>query len=187
MKRKRQRARVLRSRRVFGGRVFEVYRETVSEPPLRGRARPRPALREIVRHGGSVVVLPVFPDGRVLLVRQYRHAAGDFLWELVAGHIERGERPGSAARRELQEETGYRARRWQRLAEFFPTPGFLTEKMVLYRASGLRAGRARPEGDEQIEARAFPRAELARLVRRKQLRDGKTLIGVLLELARGGA
>ncbi len=140
--------------------------------------------RSIIRHQGSAVMMAVDEKKRVLLVRQYRHAVGGFLWELVAGHIERGERALAAARRELLEETGFRARRFERWAEFFPTPGFLSEKMVLFRATGLRAGRARPEADEALEARAFSRSALRRLLRRKQLRDGKTLIGVLLELGR---
>jgi len=117
-------------------------------------------------------------------VRQYRHAAGGFLWELVAGHIEAGERALAAARRELKEETGYQAQRFERLLTFFSTPGFLTEQMHVYRATGLRAGRARPEADEEFEVRAFTRRELERLVRKGKLRDGKTLVGVLLELRR---
>jgi len=179
-------ATIRNSQVVFRGRIFRVRRDWVEEPALRGGPN-RPAMREIVEHAGSVVVLPVFPDGRILLVRQYRHAAGDFLWELVAGHIERGERPLAAARRELMEETGYRARRFEHLATFFPTPGFLTEQMHLYRATGLRAGQARPEADEEFEVRAFARRELERMMRQRKLRDGKTLVGVLLELRRGRA
>ncbi len=176
---------VVRSRQVaFRGRVFLVRRDWVEEPALRGGGTRPAAMREVVEHTGSVVVLPVFPDGRMLLVRQYRHAAEDFLWELVAGHIEPGERPLAAARRELTEETGYGARRFERLLTFFPTPGFLTEQMHLYRATGLRAGRARPETDEEFEVRAFPQRELEQMLRRGHLRDGKTLVGVLLELRR---
>ena len=166
------------------GRVFRVRRDWVEEPALRGKERRSATMREIVEHAGSVVVLPVFPDRRILLVRQYRHAADSFLWELVAGHIEPNERPVQAARRELQEETGYEARRFERLLTFFPTPGFLTEQMHLFRATGLRAGASRPEADEEFEVRAFTRRELDRLLRRGTLRDGKTLVGVLLELAR---
>jgi ADP-ribose pyrophosphatase len=176
---------VVRSRQiVFRGRVFRVRRDWVEEPALRGGTSRPTAMREVVEHAGSVVVLPVFPDGRVLLVRQYRHAAGGFLWELVAGHIETGERALAAARRELKEETGYQARQFERLLTFFSTPGFLTEQMHLYRATGLRAGRARPEADEEFEVRAFTRRELERLVRQRKLHDGKTLVGVLLELRR---
>ena len=169
---------------VFRGQLFRVRRDWVEEPALHGGPHRPAAMREVVEHTGSVVVLPVFPDGRILLVRQYRYAAGDFLWELVAGHIEPDERPLAAARRELREETGYRTRRFEPLVTFFPTPGFLTEQMHLYRATQLRAGRARPEADEEFEVRAFTRRELERMLRQGKLRDGKTLVGVLLELRR---
>jgi ADP-ribose pyrophosphatase len=183
MKRKLGRARVLRSRRVFRGRVFSVRRDVVLEPApgIRGR---RKAVREIVEHAGSVVVLPIASDGRILLVRQYRHATRGFLWELVAGGLETGESPRAAAARELEEETGYRAQRFHKLAEFFPTPGFLSERMHLYRATGLRPGPSRPEADESLQPKFFPGRELGRMLARGRLRDGKTLVGVLLELGR---
>lgn len=175
-----------RSRILFRGKVFRVRRDIVQEPPLptgqrpRGTGKERTVLREVVEHGGSVVVLPVLPDGRIVLVQQYRYPADNFLWELVAGHIARGENPRAAARRELEEETGYRARRLDRLVEFYPSPGFLGEKMILYRATELKHGQARPESDEALETRSFRRAELERMLRRGELRDGKTLTGLLL-------
>ncbi|MFQ5927739.1 MAG: NUDIX hydrolase [Terriglobia bacterium] len=187
--RARARARVRRSQVLFRGRVFHVRRDIVEEPArprARGRwraSRRRPVVREIVVHAGSVAVLPLLGDGRILLVRQYRHAAGKFLWELVAGHIESGEKPRAAARRELREETGYTARRLELLLEFYPTPGLLTEKMYLYQASGLRAGAAQPEEDEAVEVRAFRPAELRRLLRQGRVRDAKALVALLL----GGA
>lgn len=180
MKKKRQtKAQVEESRILFRGRIFQVRRDRVVEPTPTGRKR-RAVVREVVEHQGSVVVLPVFSDGRVLLVRQYRHAVGDFLWELVAGGIDPGESPLQAARRELREESGYEARRFSRLLTFYPTPGFATEKMHLYRARGLRAGSARPESDEALEARAFTQRDLEGMIRRGTLRDGKTLVGILL-------
>lgn len=182
MKRKLRRARVKRSRRIFSGRVFRVRVDEVEEPALPGHKSRGVVRREVVEHHGSVVVLPVLADGRVVLVRQYRHATRRFLWELVAGGIDRGESPRRAAARELEEETGYRAGRLDLLLQFFPTPGFLTEEMHLYRATRLRAGRARPEDDEALEVRAFGRRELERMLRRGALRDGKTIIGVLLHL-----
>lgn len=187
MRRKsRKGAQVKESRVVFRGGVFRVWRDIVVEPPLPGQP-PKPAkrspavTREIVEHGGSVVVLPVLADGRILLVRQYRYAVDDFLWELVAGHIEPGETPLQAARRELREETGYGARRFERLLEFFPTPGILSERMILYRATGLKPGKASPKEDEMLETRAFRVEELRRRLPHGGLRDAKTLVGVLLQ------
>ncbi len=181
MKKKRAplRPRVESSTVMFRGRVFRVRRDRVVEPAPPGHAD-LGAVREVVEHGGSVVVLPVLADGRILLVQQYRYAVKESLWELVAGHIERGESPLRAARRELEEESGYRARCYQRLSRFFPTPGFLTEEMHLYRATGLRRGRARPEADEALRVRAFRWPELERMIRRGNLRDGKTLVGLFL-------
>ena len=184
-----KRARVKKSRVMFRGRVFRVRCDEVVEPRLPGEPARQAVVREIVEHHGSVVVLPVLADGCVLLVRQFRYAAGEFLWELVAGHIEpgsprrrRGERPLEAARRELQEKTGYTARRFELLGSFYPSPGFVTERMHLYRATGLRPGEARPEADESFQVRAFSRRQLKRMLRHGLLRDAKTLVGVLLEL-----
>ncbi|MGH9732635.1 MAG: NUDIX domain-containing protein, partial [Candidatus Acidiferrales bacterium] len=110
------RAKIISSKTLVQGRVFDVRRDTVIEP---GGVR---ATRDIVVHNGSIVVLPVFDDGRLLLIRQYRHSVGGYLWELVAGRIEPGERPLPGAKRELLEETGYTARRWQKILDVFPTP-----------------------------------------------------------------
>jgi len=181
---KKREAQVRRSEVVFRGRLFRVRRDLVEEPALRGEPAGPPVMREIIEHAGSVVVLPVLADGRVLLVRQYRYAARDSLWELVAGGIGRGEKPLQAARRELKEETGYQARRFERLLSFFPSPGILTEVMHLFRATGLRPGRAEPEADEALEMRAFSRRQLERMLKRGSLRDAKTVLGVLLELRR---
>ena len=131
------RSRVLRSNVAFRGPLFRVTTETVAEP---GGIIAR---RDVVRHPGSVVVLAVDGDARghrVLLERQYRHAANDFLWELPAGHIDAGEPALAAARRELLEETGYTAGRWKRVLVFYPSPGFVDETMTVYLAQGLTAG-----------------------------------------------
>jgi ADP-ribose pyrophosphatase len=165
---------------LYRGRVLALRRETIVEP-----AGVR-TTREIVVHPGSVVLLPVLRDGRVVLVRQYRHAAGARLWELVAGTLEPGERPLTAARRELAEETGYGARHLRLIFSFFPSPGFLTEKMHLIEARSLTAGAPRPEADEQIEVAAFAPGELRRMIRSRKLVDGKTLIGILWHFGRLG-
>lgn len=164
---------VLSRKVVYRGPVFSVTTERVREP---GGISAR---RDVVRHPGSVVILALDGRGRVLLERQYRHAAGAFLWELPAGRIDRGERPLAAARRELLEETGYTARRWRRLLFYYASPGFLDETMAVYLAQGLTAGLARPEPDEAIQARFFPLQRLTRLAARGKLRDGKTISAVL--------
>jgi ADP-ribose pyrophosphatase len=157
---------------MWRGPLFRVTSEMVMEP---GGI---PARRDVVRHPGSVVVLAVEDGARgpsVLLERQYRHAAGDFLWELPAGHIDRAESALAAGRRELLEETGYTARRWKRALVFYSSPGFLDETMTVYLARGLKAGRARPESDELISTRLFPLATALRMATRGTIRDGKTL------------
>ncbi len=168
-----QRAKILHSRLVYSGKIFNVRRERVSEPD--GVI----CTREVVIHSGSVVVLPVFDDGSILLVRQYRHAARRFLWELVAGRIESGESPAAAARRELAEEAGYTARRLQKLLDFFPTPGLMSERMWVLAATGLTGGAAHPEEDERIVSRRFSWPTLERMMRRGTLQDGKTIAGLL--------
>ncbi|MBI2816426.1 MAG: NUDIX hydrolase [Acidobacteria bacterium] len=162
---------------IFQGRVFSVRRHSVVEP---GGVRVR---REIVHHNGSAVMLPRFADGRVLLIRQFRFAAGSALWELPAGTIDPGETPLQTARRELEEETGYHAKSWRKLLVFYPSPGLLTEKMTLFLASDIRPGTAKPEDDEQIEVRPYSMAKALALIERGKIRDAKTIVG-LLYLAR---
>src|SRR5712675_494883 len=166
-------AKILRSEIIYKGPVFGVRRDEVLEP---GGVR---ALREVITHPGSVVVLPVLPDGRILLIQQYRHAARQYLWELVAGRIDPGETPKQAAARELIEETGYRAKRLRVFLDVFPTPGFLEERMYILLAERLTAGEAQPEEDEKITAKAFRRAELEEMIRKNALRDAKTIAGLL--------
>ena len=181
---RKNKSRVLRSKIVFRGPLFRVTSDTVAEPG--GVA----ARRDVVRHPGSVVILAV-DDGargiRILLERQYRHAANDFLWELPAGRIDSGETALAAARRELLEETGYTARRWKRALVFYSSPGFLDETMTVYLARGLKAGRAQPETDEIIATRLLPLSTAVRMAVRGAIRDGKTLAAVLwLARVKGG-
>jgi len=174
--RSRNKARLLSSRTVYRGPVFWVTTDHVAEP---GGVRVR---RDVVRHSGSVVVLAVDNSGaapRVLLERQYRHAAKDFLWELPAGRIDPGERELKAAQRELLEETGYTAARWRRVLKFYASPGFVAETMAVYMATGLRAGRAQPEEDEVIYKRLVPLPTAVKMVIGGTIRDGKTIASVL--------
>jgi ADP-ribose pyrophosphatase len=133
--------------------------------------------RAIVQHGGSAVVMPVDDGRRVLLVRQYRLPARRYMWELPAGRVDEGETPLQAARRELAEETGYRARRLQKLAEFYASPGFLAEKMTIYLARDLTAGKATPMEDERIDTQWYSAREIDKLIETGKILDAKTMIG----------
>jgi len=172
-------AQLISSKLAYKGKVFNVYTDTVIEP---GGHR---NTRDVIRHNGSVVILavdesvnPADPD--VILERQYRHAAGQFLIELPAGRVEPGEAPLAAARREMIEETGYRARKWKLLIKYFASPGFLGEWMQIYLARDIRAGVAQPELDEQIEVRRVPLSEAMAMVATGKIHDGKTLIALSL-------
>ena len=166
-------ATILSSTSIYEGPVFGLRRDEVIEP---SGVR---AIREVITHPGSVVVLPVLPDGKILLIQQYRHATRQYLWELVAGRMDPGETPKVAAARELIEETGYRAKRLQVFLDVFPTPGFLEERMFLLLAEGLTAGEAEPEEDEKIISRAYKRKELEEMIRGGRLRDAKSIAGIL--------
>lgn len=168
-----KKAKILKSEIIYEGKTFGVRRDELIEPTgLR-------TMREVVTHPGSVVVLPVLPDGRIVMVRQYRHAARQYLWELVAGRMERGENAKTGAQRELIEETGYRARKFTVFLDFFPTPGFLEERMYLLLAKGVSAGAAEPEEDEKITVAAYTRNQLEHMMRTGKLRDAKTIAGLL--------
>jgi ADP-ribose pyrophosphatase len=133
--------------------------------------------RAIVQHKGSAVMMAVDEKKRILLVRQYRLPARQYLWELPAGRLDEGETPLQAARRELIEETGCRARKWDKLATFYPSPGFLAEKMTIYLATDLTAGESSPMEDERIETRWFTAKELGAWIDSGKIKDAKTIIG----------
>jgi len=135
--------------------------------------------RAIVQHHGSAVMMAVDDRKRILLVRQYRVPARDYLWELPAGRLDEGETPLQAARRELMEETGYRAKHWKKLVIFYPSPGYVAEKMTIFLATGLTAGRATPMEDERIETRWFTAKEIEQAIQKGKIMDGKTMLGYL--------
>jgi ADP-ribose pyrophosphatase len=176
---KAKKARLISSKLAYKGKVFSVFTDKVEEPG--GNIN----TRDVIRHNGSVVVLavdesknPADPD--VILERQYRHAAGQFLLELPAGRIEPGEAPLAAAKREMIEETGFRAKKWTLLTKYFASPGFLGEWMQIYLARDIREGAAQPEADEQIEILRVPLSEALALIAANKIHDGKTLIGLSL-------
>ena len=170
---------LLSSELAFKGRVFNVFTDTLLEP---GGHR---HTKDVIRHNGSVVMLavderknPADPD--VILERQYRHAAGQYLIELPAGSRNPGEAPLAAAKRELIEETGFRARRWKMLIRYFASPGFLGEWMQIYLARDIREGTATPELDEHIEVLRMPLSQAMKMIAEGKIHDGKTLIGLSL-------
>ncbi|MBY6274312.1 MAG: hypothetical protein CW346_19395 [Bacillaceae bacterium] len=164
--------RVIRQEEIYRGRVITVRRDLID---LEGKER----TWDVVAHPGAVVVLPV-DQGDLLMVRQYRYAAGETLLELVAGTLEPGEDPAATAQRELQEEAGFRAGRLIRLAEFYSAPGFCTEKLHLFAAEELTPSRLPMDEDEQIELVRVSLDEAVRMALAGELRDAKTLAGVLL-------
>jgi ADP-ribose pyrophosphatase len=171
-------ARTLAHSRAYEGKVLSLDVDEVEEP---GGVR---AVREVVRHRGSVAALPVHSDGRMVLVRQYRYAVDQLVWELPAGRLDLDESPEEGARRELEEEVGLRAGHVEPLCVFFTSPGFCDEVMHLFRATELTEVPPRPEADERIEARSFDLDEARAMMQRGEVREGKTLVALLLESER---
>jgi ADP-ribose pyrophosphatase len=173
------RATVLSSEVVYQGPLFCVRHDKLIEPG--GRANER----DVIRHNGSVVILAIDAsknkrDPWIVLERQYRHAANQYLWELPAGKLEPGEDPLAGAQRELAEETGYRAKKWRPLVEYYASPGFLGESMMVFLAEGLKPGETDLEDDEEIELRLVKMSELLKMIEKGAILDGKTLTSVLL-------
>jgi ADP-ribose pyrophosphatase len=172
-------AKLISSKLAFKGKVFNVYADTVVE------ANGHKHVREVIRHNGSVVILAVDDskskkDPLIVIERQYRHAAGQYLYEVPAGKMDEGEDRLAAAKRELIEETGFRAKNWTKLTRYFASPGFLGEWMQVFVAEGLALGKAQPEADEKIEIYLVPLSEVLRLIDAGEIRDGKTLVSVML-------
>jgi ADP-ribose pyrophosphatase len=168
------------SQKVFEGRVFNVTVDTVREGELTYQ-------REVVHHPGSAVIVPVFDDGTVALVKQYRHPTVRYLLEVPAGTLSHGERPDDGAARELQEELGVVAGRMEKLSEFFVSPGFCEEKMWVFLATELVQGQPQLEDDEIIEVVRLPVAEALEMITSGEIQDAKTIIGLILAAPRVGA
>jgi ADP-ribose pyrophosphatase len=164
---------LISSKEITSNRIFTVTMDHAIDPSG------FEIQRAIVQHRGSAVVMPVDEKKRILLVRQYRLPARRSLWELPAGTMDPGETALQTARRELAEETGLRARVMRKLAEFYPSPGFLTEKMTIYLATGLTAGKATPMDDERIETHWFAEKEIDAMIKAGKILDAKTNIGFL--------
>lgn len=171
--------RLISSDIVYQGKLFRVLHDKLIEPGGKHSER------DVIRHNGSVVILAVDKskskkDPYIVMERQYRHAAQQFLWELPAGKLDAGEEPLAGAQRELEEETGYRAKKWKPLVEYYGSPGFLGESMKVFLAEDLMAGDAHPEDDEDIEFRLIRLSDIVQMIEKGRIKDGKTLCSVLL-------
>lgn len=171
--------RVLSSKVVYEGKLFRVTHDHIVTPTG------LETTRDVVRHSGSVIILALDTsrskkDPWIVMERQYRHAAGRFLWELPAGRLDPGEEPLTGAQRELEEETGYRAKKWKPLVEYYASPGFLGESMKVFTAEGLVPGDAHPEADENIELRLIKLSDILKQIEKGNIMDGKTLSCILL-------
>jgi ADP-ribose pyrophosphatase len=175
---KRPEVEVISSKLSYEGPLFRVYTDEILE-------KGRKVTRDVVRHNGSVVILAI-DDGKskrdplIVMERQYRHAAREYLLEVPAGKMEEGEDPLAGAKRELLEETGFRATRWRKMVRYFASPGFLGEWMQVFIAEGLTVGEAQPEYDEQLEIEMIPLSKLLSMIEAGKVHDGKTLISVML-------
>ncbi|MGH7197464.1 MAG: NUDIX hydrolase [Candidatus Omnitrophota bacterium] len=167
--------RILESRKLYRGFNFQLFKDRF----VLDAARHKVVTRELVDHPGAVVILPFVDKKRILLLRQFRYAAKGDLWEIPAGTLEKGEQTLGCAKREIEEETGFRARRWKFLTRFFPAPGISNEMMTLYKAEGLVPGNKNLDHDEWIEHETVSLAKARRMIRTGEIRDAKTIIGVL--------
>ena len=163
------------SREVYKCSLFRV-----TEDKAKDRKTGFEISRSVVRHAGSAVMMAADEKRRILLVRQYRLPAEKQLWELPAGRLDPGEKPLQAAKRELVEETGYRAKKWTRLASFYVSPGYVQERMTIFLARDLTEGQATPMDDERIETRWFTRREMAAMIATGRIEDAKTMLGFFL-------
>lgn len=168
-----------KSKEVYQCRLFRVTEDEARDPKTGFTIK-----RAIVRHRGSAVMMAVDDRKRILLVRQFRLPAEKYMWELPAGSIDPGEKPLQTARRELVEETGYKAAKWTRLASFYVSPGYVAERMTIFLATGLTSGQATPMDDERIETRWFTAREIGEMIRAGKIEDAKTIVGFLRWRAR---
>ena len=170
---------ILSVEEVYQGKIFDVSISEIREGEIEYK-------REIITHKGSIVIVPVFPDKTVALVRQYRHAAGEYLLEIPAGTLEKYESADAGAARELEEEIGVRAGRIEKLTEFYVSPGFLSEKMFVYLATDLRETKQNLEADELLTVERFSFPELFEKIKTGEIEDAKTMVGVILAAAKFG-
>ena len=166
---------ITESKEVYSCKLFKVTEDKAVDPKTGFEIA-----RSVVRHAGSAVMMAMDDKNRILLVRQYRLPAEEDMWELPAGKIDEGEKALQAAKRELAEETGYKAKTWTKLATFFVSPGYVQERMTIFLATDLKSGNATPMDDERIEVRWFKKKEVGDMIRDGRIKDAKTMIGFFL-------
>jgi ADP-ribose pyrophosphatase len=157
---------------LYDGRVFRLAKERLRLP------NGVMAELEVIRHPGASAIVPLLGDNTVVMIRQYRHAAGGFLWEIPAGTMNPGESPVECARRELPEEVGYQARSFQVLGEIFPVPGYSDERIHIFLATDLTRGRQKLDKDEVLDVKLIPLEKALEMVKKGEIRDAKTIIGL---------
>lgn len=170
----------LKSESIYHGKVFDIRLDNIREEGVEYQ-------REIVVHHGSAVIAPLFEDGTIALVRQYRHAAGEYLLEIPAGSLEEGEDPETGAIRELEEEIGVTAGKIEKLSEFYVSPGFLTEKMFVYLATNLTEVGQKLESDELLTIHRYTFDQLDKMIQSGEIQDAKTIVGITLCRKRSGS
>lgn len=163
---------ITQTREVYSCKLFKVTEDEAVDKKSDFHIQ-----RSVVRHAGSAVMMAVDDEKRILLVRQYRLPANKYLWELPAGKLDEGENALQAARRELKEETGYKAKKWTKLASFYASPGYVQEKMTVFLAEDLTAGEPSPMDDERIETQWFKRKQISEMIDDGKIEDAKTIIG----------
>jgi ADP-ribose pyrophosphatase len=168
------------TKNIYSGRVVTLNIDTLTLP------NGVTVELEVVRHPGAAAVVPLKDDGTVVLIRQFRHAAGGFIYEIPAGKLHPGEDPTACAARELEEEIGYRAGRFELLSSIFTAPGFTDEVIHIYKATGLTAGRQQLDRDEVLEVIELPLSEAVRLIEAGTIRDAKSIVGLQAVYLRKG-
>lgn len=167
--------RLIESRQIYQGHIVELVKDRFILDCAPGKI----VTRELIKHPGAVVILPFESPNTILLLRQFRYSAQGDLWEIPAGTLEKNERPSVCARRELEEETGFRAKQWRYLSTFFPAPGISNEKMFLYSASRLEKGTKNLDHDEWIRHESVTLKRALEMIRKGLIRDGKSIAGIL--------
>ena len=170
---------VISTEDIYKGKIFDLYEAEIRDGDVRYK-------REIVKHKGSAVIIPVFADNTIALVRQYRHAAEAYLLEIPAGTLNLSEAPETGARRELEEEIGVTANKIEKLTEFYVSPGFLSEKMFVFLATDLTETAQNLEADEILEIEKFTFEQAFEMIRKNEIEDAKTIVGLIFAGAKFG-